>query len=90
MPAALVVDLFLDRPRHRLPRWTVLAWLAYPLAWLAYTLARGAQVDWYPYPFVDVSELGYGGVLVRAVALAACFAAAGAVLLWVANRLARP
>jgi hypothetical protein len=90
MPAALVVDLFLDRPRHRLPRRTVLAWLAYPLGWLAYTLARGAQVDWYPYPFVDVSELGYGGVLVRAVALAACFAAAGAVLLWVANRLARP
>jgi hypothetical protein len=46
-------------------------------------------VDWYPYPFVDVSELGYGGVLVRAAALAACFAVAGAVLFWVGNRMAR-
>jgi hypothetical protein len=89
MPVVLVVDLLVDRPRHRLPWWTVVAWLTYPLAWLAYTLARGEQVDWYPYPFVDVSELGYGGVLVRAAALAACFAVAGAVLLWVGNRMAR-
>jgi len=61
MPVVLVVDWLVDRPRHRLPWWTVLAWLAYPLAWLVYTLVRGASVDWYPYPFVDVSELGYGG-----------------------------
>jgi hypothetical protein len=88
MPVVLAADWLVDRPRHRLPWWTVLAWLAYPLAWFAYTLGRGAQVDWYPYPFVDVSEHGYGGVLASAVALAAGFAAAGAALLWVANRRA--
>ena len=55
MPIVLVADWLIDPPRNRLPRWTVLAWLAYPLAWVAYTLARGAVVDWYPYPFVDVT-----------------------------------
>ena len=70
MPVVLVADWLVDRPRHRLPRWTVLAWLAYPLAWLVSTLVRGARVDWYPYPFVDVSELGYGGVFARSVLLA--------------------
>jgi len=88
MPVVLVVDWLVDRPRHRLPWWTVLAWLVYPLAWLVYTLVRGASVDWYPYPFVDVSELGYGGVLGRAVGLAAGFAAIGAGLLWASNRRA--
>jgi hypothetical protein len=88
MPVVLVADWLVDSPRHRLPWWTVLAWLAYPLAWFAYTLARGADVDWYPYPFVDVSEHGYGGVLGRAVVLAACFAAGGAALLWATNRRA--
>jgi hypothetical protein len=88
MPVALVADWLVDRPRHRLPRWTVLAWLAYPLAWLVYTLVRGASADWYPYPFVDVSELGYGGVLARAVVLAVGIAAAGAALLWASNRRA--
>jgi len=46
-------------------------------------------VDWYPYPFVDVSRLGYDGVLVRAVVLAVGFALAGAALLWFGNRRAR-
>ncbi len=88
MPVVLALDWIVDRPRHRLPGWTVLAWLAYPLAWLAYTLLRGAQVDWYPYPFVDVSELGYGGVLLRAAGLALGFAATCAALLWASNRRA--
>jgi hypothetical protein len=30
-----------------------------PLAYGVYTLARGPLVDWYPYPFIDVSKLGY-------------------------------
>jgi len=30
-----------------------------PLAYGVYTLARGPFVGWYPYPFIDVTELGY-------------------------------
>ena len=89
MPIVLVADWLLDPPRHRLPRWTVLAWLSYPLAWLGYTLARGEAVSWYPYPFVDVTRLGYDGVLSRSVVLAVGFALAGAALLWLGNRRAR-
>jgi hypothetical protein len=40
-------------------RWS----LAFPLGWLAFTLVRGAFVHWYPYPFIDVTRLGYGGAL---------------------------
>ena len=90
MPVVLVVDWLIDRPRHRLPRWTVLAWLAYPLAWLAYTLVRGETVDWYPYPFVDVSTHGYGRVLVNGVVLALAFAAAALAVRWIGNRRVRP
>ena len=89
MPVVLVADWLFDPPRHRLPRWTVLAWLAFPAAWFGYTLARGASVDWYPYPFVDVSRLGYGGVLGRAAVLTLGFAGAAAAMLWLGNRRAR-
>jgi hypothetical protein len=89
MPVVLVVDWLVDRPRHRLPAWTVLAWLAYPAAWFGYTLVRGEIVDWYPYPFVDVSSLGYGGVLARAAGLIVGFALAASALLWLGNRRAR-
>ena len=89
MPVVLVADWLIDSPRHRLPRVAVLGWLAYPLAWLGYTLMRGEAEGWYPYPFVDVSELGYGGVLGRTVVLAIGFALAGAALLWLGNRRAK-
>ena len=89
MPVLVVLDRVVDPPRHRLPWWTVLAWLAYPGGWLAYTLVRGHIVDWYPYPFVDVSELGYAGVLGRSAVLTLGFALGAAALLWLGNRRAR-
>src|SRR5262245_61496379 len=61
IPVVLVVAWLIDPPRHRLGIRIALAWLAYPFAWFAYTLIRGAAVDWYPYPFVDVSRHGYDG-----------------------------
>ena len=43
-----------------LPRFLVV-----PVVWAAYTVVRGAFVDWYPYPFVDVGKHGYAVVLVN-------------------------
>ena len=48
MPVAIVAVWRVDPPRHRLPRGTVVAWLAFSLAWLSYTLVRGEAEDWYP------------------------------------------
>ena len=88
-PIVLAVDWLLDPPRHRLSWPVAAAWLAFPLAWFAYTLVRGAQVDWYPYPFVDVGQHGYGRVLVNAVVLAVAFALAAAVFHVVGRRARR-
>ncbi len=63
MPVVLLADWLLDPPRRRLAWKLAFVWLVYPLAYFAYTLGRGAIVDWYPYPFLDVNEHGYGGVL---------------------------
>lgn len=88
IPLVLVVDWLLDPPRHRLPFWTAVAWLSFPFAWFVYTLVRGEAVEWYPYPFVNVGELGYGGVLVRVVVLLIGFALIALALLAVGNRRA--
>lgn len=47
----------------------------FPAIYLVATLAHGAATGWYPYPFIDVGQLGYGHTLVNA---------AGVVLLLVA------
>jgi len=87
MPVVLVADWLLDPPRHRLPLWAAAAWLAYPLTWFLYTVLRGASIDWYPYPFVDVGELGYGGVVGRASVMLFGFAMAALALRAIGNRL---
>ena len=57
-----VVYWLLFAPRTGL-RWKdAVGWLAYPGVYLVYILARGAVSGLYPYPFVDVKVLGYGGV----------------------------
>jgi hypothetical protein len=76
MPVVLVADWLIDPPRHRLSFRTGLAWLLYPLVYLVYTLIRGAQADWYPYPFLDVSRHGYGGVLLSCAVMLVGFVAA--------------
>jgi len=42
---------------------TIPYWLIYPAAYLIYTLIRGSIVNYYPYPFVAVNNLGYSRVL---------------------------
>ena len=39
--------------------------VVFPVCWLVFTLIRGSIVDFRPYPFVDVINLGYARVLVN-------------------------
>lgn len=56
-------------PRPRVDVATAGKALIWPMAWLAYTLVLGELTDWYPYPFVDVNEHGYGRVVVNIVVI---------------------
>lgn len=52
-------------PRGLTSRRIALWSLGFPVCWLVFTLIRGAFVHWYPYPFIDVTQLGYGGTLLN-------------------------
>ena len=86
IPVVLLVDWFIDPPRHRLGLKIAFAWLAYPLAWFAYTLVRGSATKWYPYPFVDVTQHGYGGVLVRGLIFTLAFAIGAVIFAMLSDR----
>ncbi|PVX71615.1 Pr6Pr family membrane protein [Paraburkholderia unamae] len=60
-------------PRFALCARECLAWLVYPLGYLVVTLWRGSETDFYPYPFIDVSQLGYAHVIVNSALLFAAF-----------------
>ena len=60
-------------PRFHLTLHKTLLWLIYPLGYLCLTLWRGSTSDFYPYPFIDVGELGYPHVLLNASLLVVAF-----------------
>ncbi|MBS0583559.1 MAG: Pr6Pr family membrane protein [Proteobacteria bacterium] len=63
----------------------ILRWMCYPIAYFAYAMARGAVDGFYPYPFVDVPELGIARVLANALAILAGFIAVAALLVALAR-----
>ena len=68
-PVIVVLDWILFPPMTRLRYTDALRWLVYPVVWLAFTLIRGAADGWYPYPFLDPTDGGYGMVAVVVVGI---------------------
>ena len=69
IPIAVTLDWILDPPSKKVSFRMALAWLVFPLAYLAYSLIRGPIVEWYPYPFLDPSNGGYGQVMVTSTVI---------------------
>lgn len=61
-------------------------WLVYPLVYLFWILARGSFSGFYPYPFVNVSELGMQTVIVHAGGLMIFFMLLSAAFIGVTRR----
>jgi hypothetical protein len=63
MPSGYVIYWLTLVPKGRLHWRQVWPWLAFPAAYTVATLVRGALLQVYPYPFIDIAALGYRRVL---------------------------
>ncbi|WDY59057.1 Pr6Pr family membrane protein [Pseudomonas sp. PSKL.D1] len=82
MPLLYVLYWWFEVPKGALRLWHLGLWTAYPAAYFAYALWRGSEIGVYPYPFIDVANLGYDQVMLNALGVLAGFWAIGLVLLW--------
>ena len=85
-PIVVVLDWVLDPPRTRLSFRDGLLWLAFPLVWTGLTLVRGSLDGWYPYPFLNPVNGGYGTVAVTVVAVTIGFGLIAAATIAIGNR----
>ncbi|GAO43437.1 hypothetical protein FPE01S_02_05420 [Flavihumibacter petaseus NBRC 106054] len=83
--AALAVWWWL-KPAGKIPFTQLLPWLVYPVLYLGWVLTYGAYSGYYPYPFVNVSQLGYPVTLLHALYIALFFLLLGSILILTANR----
>jgi hypothetical protein len=93
VPLLCMVHWWFCVPPARMAWHAPLAWAAWPLAYLVYALLRGAWLQSYPYPFIDVTALGYPQTLLNAAGLLVVFLLLGSVLVAIGRarfkRLAR-
>ncbi|WP_266156468.1 Pr6Pr family membrane protein [Dyella silvatica] len=81
MPVLFLLYWWFAVPKKNL-HWRQLGyWLLYPAAYFLYVLARGAVNGWYPYPFLDVSALGYAQVWIDGLAVLLAFVVVAVLLI---------
>jgi hypothetical protein len=88
-PPLFVLDWLLFVPKGSIPWRTGFACLGYPAIYAVWTLGHGAVSGWYPYPFVDVADLGYPQALINIAGLVAAFLALELILVAIGRLLAR-
>lgn len=94
-PILAVAGWLLLGPRGVTDRRIALLSVVPPLVWIPYTLVRGQLVDtrfgdpYYPYPFMNVADLGYPVVLVNVTLVAVLFLALAAGAVALDRRLSR-
>jgi hypothetical protein len=62
IPILTILYWLIFVPKSELQWKSILPWMIYPLIYLLYILTRGALSGFYPYPFIDVNDLGYSKV----------------------------
>jgi hypothetical protein len=65
IPILFILYWFLSKSTSGLKWKNAFPWLAYPLVYLVFVLLRGSVSGYYPYPFLDVTSLGYNQVVLN-------------------------
>lgn len=89
VPVLYALDWVFLSERGKLSWRDMLWWLAFPAAYSVYTLAHGYVSRFYPYPFLDVRDIGLEAVLLNMALLATAFLVLGGALTfldWVSTR----
>ena len=56
-------------------------WLVYPILYIIYTLFHGITTNFYPYPFIDATKLGFKTALVNGLFVLIAFVVFSAILI---------
>jgi hypothetical protein len=90
MPALFIFFWIKFVPKQSIQWKNILPLLIYPLVYLGYTLLRGSFAAWYPYPFINVTDLGYSIVLINSAFVTAAFLVIAVLFTGIAKMMRKP
>jgi hypothetical protein len=77
VPIMAVLGWLLFGPRGLISWRTIGLSVIYPILWVVFTMTRGALTDWYPYPFLQVDEVGVLSVALTLLGITVAFVLLG-------------
>ncbi len=86
IPIAYTVYWVVFVPKSNLEWKQPFIWLIYPLLYLLYAIIRGAVTGHYPYPFIDVSQIGFSKMLVNTLIMMIAFISIGLLIVGIDKR----
>ncbi|WP_300602083.1 Pr6Pr family membrane protein [Niabella sp.] len=89
VPLLFILYWLVVVPKSTLGWKLIPGWLIYPAVYAICIFLRGAMSGFYPYPFVDVTVLGYPRALLNSVVLTGGFLLISAVFVGLGRRLSR-
>jgi hypothetical protein len=89
VPLTYVIWWLVAVPHGALRELDLLKWLLFPLAYLGWALLLGARYGQYPYPFIDLGQLGWLRTILNAFGVLCIFLLLGGLILFLDRKLAR-
>lgn len=89
IPIIFILYWLIYVPKSGLQWKNALRWLIYPVVYVLVMLGRGALSGYYPYPFIDVNELGYPRVFLNGFGLIIAFLILSSIFIAIGKMLSR-
>jgi hypothetical protein len=89
VPVFFILYWFIFAPKAGLQWKNVFPWLIYPFVYIVCILFRGAFSGYYPYPFINVNDLGYSKALLNCCGLFIAFLLLSLLFIAIAKMMTR-
>lgn len=86
IPILYVINWFMIKERIRLSYHFIFKILLFPLIYLIFIIIRGNFSNYYPYPFIDVSIIGYKQMLLNSFLVLIAFVVVSFIYLYINKR----
>ena len=86
IPIAVIIYWYFNESTFPIRFQQIAVWLVYPVIYLIVILVRGSLSNFYPYPFINVAELGLPRVLLNAGCLIVLYILISVLYIWLHSR----
>lgn len=82
IPILVLIYWFMNKKSMHLNYSQIAYWLTFPLVYLFYILIQGYYSNFFPYPFLNFTDIGFSNVVVNCLFLTALFSFVSLLFVW--------